>query len=418
MKPLEQLRLPAGPGVLDLLPRLAEALDGDSPILPLAPGAPKVALPLVPYPRELALVVSTSGSTGTTKQAMLAAGNLRASATATLARLHGPGHWLLALAPHHIAGVQVLVRSILAGTTPDVLDLTVPFTAAAFCEAAGRIRRIDGPRYTSLVPTQLARLLQDRAGREALTWFDAVLVGGAALPAPLARAAHEAGAPLVTTYGMSETAGGCVYEGRPLGGIRVRLEADEADPRAHTEPATGIPDDDGPTGRILLGGPVIAAGYLGDRERTRESFVDLDGDGTRWFRTDDLGRWSTGADGPRLQVVGRTDDIVNSGGHKIAPAVVEAAALAYLPQVGECAVVGTPDEEYGEAVSLVLVLQPYLPRPTLAQVRDTLRPHLPPAALPRRLAIVDALPRVSIGKVDRGTLRSLWTTRTPTQTPE
>lgn len=416
MNPLEQLQLPAGPGVLDLLPRLAAALQGDSPILPLAPGAPKVAFPLVPYPRELALVVSTSGSTGSAKHAMLTAGNLRASASATLDRLHGPGSWLLALAPHHIAGIQVLVRGIVAGTTPEVLDLTVPFTADAFCAAAERLRHRDGPYYTSLVPTQLARLMQDRAGRESLTWFDAVLVGGAALPAPLARAAQEAGATLVTTYGMSETAGGCVYDGRPLDQVQVRLDTGERDAAGQIDPATGIPDAGEGTGRIWLGGPMVAAGYLGDRERTLASFADQDG--TRWFRTDDLGRWvgPAGPDGPRLQVVGRTDDIVNTGGLKIAPAVVEAAVLAYLPQVGDCVIVGTPDDEYGEAVSLAIVLRPELtsqvPRPTLAHVRDSLRDHLPAAALPRRLAIVDALPRVSIGKVDRAALRGLWTRRT------
>ena len=263
------------------------------------------------------------------KLAMLTREALAASATATHERLGGPGQWLLPMPAHHIAGLQVLVRSLVAGTEPVAMDLTEGFTPAAFARSAAALT--GHRRYTSLVPTQLVRLLADPAGTEALRVFDAVLLGGAAAaPSLLARAA-EAGVSVTTTYGMSETAGGCVYDGRPLACTTVRADAD---------------------GRLHLGGATLAEGYLGRPDLTAAAF-STDADGRRWFATDDVGH--QGEDG-RWHVDGRIDDLVNTGGLKVAPRLVEEAITARLPEVAECAVVGVPDPEWGEAVAAALVL--------------------------------------------------------------
>ena len=178
---VEPLAVPAGPGVVRLLPRLAEAIRGGNPVLPLAAAAPPTRLPdhdPAELPEDLAVVVGTSGSTGTPKRAMLTGGALRASTRATHARLGGPGHWLLSLPAHHVAGLQVLLRSLDAGTEPVVMDLTHGFVPRAFAEATARLDP-GSRRYTSLVPTQLVRLLDDPVADEALRCYDAVLVGGA-----------------------------------------------------------------------------------------------------------------------------------------------------------------------------------------------------------------------------------------------
>ncbi len=320
-----------------------------------------------------AVVVATSGSTGDPRGALLPASALRASANATLSRLGGPGVWLLALAPHHIAGVQVLVRSLLADTEPEVLDLSHGFTPEAFTLATGRLRRrAAGRRYAALVPTQLARLLD--AGGEALaalTSYDAVLVGAAATPEALLERAQQAGVQVVTTYGMSETSGGCVYDGRPLDGVRVDLDAD---------------------GRVLLAGPVLARGY-----RLRPQAPEfVEHGGRRWLRTDDLGE----LDGDRLRVVGRADDVIVTGGLKVSPAAVE-AVLAGLPEIGESIVVGVPDPEWGQLVVAVLTARDRARPPVLQEVRAAVSARLGPAAAPRRLVLVDHLPLRGPGKPDR-----------------
>ena len=174
---IEPLAVPSGPGVLDLLPRLAAALDGTRPIAPYAVDTPPPHVARsddFPLPDGLALVIGTSGSTGTPKRALLTAAALSASGTATHDRLGGPGQWLLALPAHHIAGLQVLLRSLLAGTTPVVLDQHGGFTAAAFTAATERLDR-SHRKYTSLVPTQLRRLLTDPRPTDSLRGFEAIL---------------------------------------------------------------------------------------------------------------------------------------------------------------------------------------------------------------------------------------------------
>lgn len=364
------LPLPAGPAAVRA--RLASGLRATEPAGP-----------------EVALVVATSGSTGQPKGVELSAEALLASATATQARLGGPGRWLLALPAEHIAGVQVLVRSLLAGHEPAVLDLRPGFTARAFAALAADMPA-DHRRYTALVPTQLGRLLDaaeraDRAGLAELRGFDAVLVGGAACPPALLSRARAAGVRVFTTYGLSETSGGCVYDGQPLDGVRVRL-ADR--------------------GRVELAGPVLALGYrLGTAAQSRSATAAAFHGG--WFSTEDAG--SIGPDG-RLRVSGRLDDLIVTGGRKVAPALVE-QALAAVPGVGEVCVVGLPDDEWGQLVAAAVVARDPASPPDPAALRGAARALAGSAAGPRLIRLVPALPLRGPGKVDRAEVRRLLTVR-------
>lgn len=379
------LPVPTGRGVLDILDVVEAALTGAHPVAPYAATSPPPRLPrpAAPLPDGLAVVVATSGSTGTPKHALLTAEALTASATATHRALGGPGSWLLAMPAHHIAGLQVLVRSVLAGTTPTVTDTSGGFTTEAFRAAASRHALAVGAgtrRYTALVPTQVTRLLDDDRARPELAAYDGVLVGAAATPPSLAERAADAGVTLVPTYGMSETSGGCVYAGLPLPVSRIRVE----------------------DGRVLLGGATLASGYLAG-DPTAAFVTDADGD--RWFRTDDAGRLD---DHGRLHVDGRLDDLLNTGGLKVSPRVVEDALLRHVPGLSQAVVVGVPDAEWGQVVSAAVVAdrRPEGPAPSLTEVRDALRNALPDHALPRRLLVVDAIPARGPGKPDRRAVTS------------
>ena len=403
--------------VPDVLRRLREALSGTGNAMLLhAPGtAPAAALtpgePLGPGEDDAAdptvACVATSGSTGTGKGVLLHASALLASASATHDRLGGGGRWLLALPLQHVAGLQVLVRSLVAGTTPAVLDAADGFRPEAFAAAAARV--IGPRRYTALVPTQVVRLLDaGGAALDALAGFDAVLVGGAATAPALCERATAAGVRLVTTYGMSETCGGCVYDGLPLDGVRVRLH--------------------GPEQRVLLGGPVLARGYRGRHvdDGSADGGFFRDGAG-RWFATDDAGSApgdlpATPADagddvlahgmlpGPevleRLHVLGRLDDVVVTGGLKVAPAPVESALLR-LPGVAEAVVVGAPDPQWGQRVVAAVVLRPGAGAPTLADVRRQVSADVAAHATPRQLLVLDRMPLRGPGKPDRTALARL-----------
>lgn len=404
------------------------------------------------------MVLRTSGSTtGTGKLVGVSMEALVASARATHKRLGGPGIWVLALPAYHAAGVQVLVRAAVAGThvfnaykeggfdpqhLAQVIDAAC--VAAADCdagssfdddavsscaggaggEAEGALAADDSgracPVYTSLVPTQLRRALDDAQLRGALARLDAVLIGGAAADAQLLEQAKTAGIKVITTYGMSETCGGCVYDGQPLPG--VSMEVDQA------------------TGAIWLSGPMLATGYLGDEELTRRCFVSRPQAGVgasgvggtasaaesaeagaggpgagsdagageparRWFITSDRGHIVDG----RLQVLGRLDDVIISGGIKVEPGPIE-ALLALNPLVSECAVVGLPDPTWGQAVTAVVVpaSMPGLGRvdegAIVSQIRVYLEQKLSGAQCPKQVLLADALPYKGIGKVDRRAL--------------
>jgi o-succinylbenzoate---CoA ligase len=378
-----QLTLVAAPppeaaaAVLDTVwPALRRCLDGGDPLAVLpAGGGPAAAARAVLRPDEplepgTDLVVVTSGSTGRGRGVLLSAAALRASATATQQRLGGPGSWLLALPVSAIGGLQVLVRSALAGREPAVLSRGEPLTATL-------ARLPDGDRrYTALVPTQLRRYLDEEPA--ALASFDGVLVGGAATDAALLARARAAGVQVRTTYGMSETAGGCVYDGVPLAGLRVRVA-------------------DGPDGGIELSGPVLAHGYRRDPATTAEAFAD------GWFRTRDAG---TLAPDGTLSVHGRLDDVVVSGGVNVSPQAVE-AALREHPSVADAVVTGLPDAEWGQRVVAVVVPAAGAV-PDLGQLRPWVAGRLGAAAAPRELHQVEAVPTLHTGKPDRrAVLRTL-----------
>jgi len=319
------------------------------------------------------LVIATSGSTGRPKQVVLSRAAMRASALATQERLGGAGQWVLNLPPTYVAGVQVLYRSVVAGTEPVLFDGSFESTTHA----------TSGRGYVSLVPTQLIRLLRDsrdtrdrRNGShgsqgelDALAELDAVLVGGGPLDPAVRSEAEQQGIRVVQTYGMSETCGGCVYDGRPLDGVEVRIEE----------------------GQVLLRGPMLFDGYLGEPARTQRALDD------GWFHTDDLGEI---ADDGRLRVLGRGDDVIISGGVKV-PAPAVAAAISADPAVRAVEVLGVPDEEWGERV--VAFVTPNHPL-TLAGLRDLVEPR---AWAPHQLVLVEEIPLLTNGKPDRVRLLEL-----------
>ena len=410
---LQALPVPTGDRVLTVIPALRAAMAGSGPVLLPVPAADQVAAGLLTTslaagtamaeweddPHDpTALVVATSGSTGTPKGSLLPASALLASAEATRKRLGGwagggttpsrPGaptasaHWLLALPATHIAGLQVLLRAVAAGTEPTVMDTEPSFTATRFVRAVASMPA--GPRLTSLVPTQLHRILADPEATTALTTFDAVLVGGASTPQALLDDAAQAGVRAVTTYGMSETCGGCVYDGAPLD--RVQLTTD------------GSASDTGP-GRVSISGPVVARGY---RDMPHHpSFPLVPGERYRTFVTDDLAI----RDQDRWRIVGRVDDVIITGGVKIDPAIVE-SVLTRVRGVFEVIITSVPDDAWGQAVVAVVVPSADGP-PSLDALRDAARYAHGAAAGPTRLVLVDEIPLRGPGKPDRSAVRAI-----------
>ncbi|SNR69803.1 O-succinylbenzoic acid--CoA ligase [Haloechinothrix alba] len=393
----------------ELADALAGALAGAGTVLPLdahdpQAGSVRAAMrPGEPVEDATTAIVPTSGSTGPAKGVLLSAHALTSSARATHARLGGPGRWLLATPAHYIGGIQVLVRSLLAGTRPAVLDLSAGFRPDEFAAAARPVLRGTGPRYTSLVPTQLTRIL-DAGGPalEAARAFDAIVVGGAATPAPLRRRAADAGLTVVSAYGMSETASGCVYDGTPLEGVGVHLEpyGDGAGEGGDGDTSSDAAcDTGGVPGRIALSGDVLAHGYRADPTATSAAFS-----GGR-FHTSDLGRFR--ADG-RLDVLGRADDVVNTGGVKVPPALVERALLDH-PGVDQACAVGIPDAEWGEIVVAAIVPTDPAGPPASEALAELARAAGGRTAVPKRIHVLDSFPELGPGKVDRSALRSTLT---------
>lgn len=382
----------------------------------------------------IALVVGTSGSTGTPKRTALTARALAASAAATEqffgSNSDAASQWLLALPAHYIAGAQVLARSVLAGTAPVIARSVIEpvhFSPEVFLQAVERMS--SARRFISLVPTQLHKLLESADAdshlgadiHEALSSFTGILLGGAPASADLLAAATALGLNTVTTYGSAETAGGCVYSGSVLPGVRVELVPEEGMP--------AVPDIEGKpaqVGRIWISGAHLASGYIGDAARTAEHFFTA-ADGTRWYRTDDYGLLSpvTAPDSnencneQRLQVLGRSDDVLISGGVKISARAV-ATVLEEHPVVREACVVGLPDARWGTAIAAAVTLVPSAGaaaaptenRPALneelcALLRARCAEKLGAPAAPKQLSILPDFPLTSTGKPDRAEIYSI-----------
>lgn len=332
-----------------------------------------------------AVVVTTSGSTGVPKSVVLSRDALTASAMSTADRI-GDGAWLLALPASYVAGLQVLVRSLVQGREPAILSGA--FTPQAFTAAALTMVSTEGgqrvPSYTSLVPAQLSKLLDaaehDAGVLAALRSFETILVGGQALPAATLERAEAAGARIVRTYGSTETSGGCVYDGVALGNVRLRIER----------------------GEVQVSGPILADGYLGDEGRTDAAFL-RERDGSRWYRTGDAGLIEDGV----LRVRGRLDNVIVSGGINVSLDRVERIVRG-IPGLALAVVVGVPDERWGEASVVVASRGEALRRSEAVQLeeaRAAVQAEIGAHARPARLVLVDELATLPSGKPDREAIR-------------
>ena len=383
----------------------------------------------------IALVVGTSGSTGTPKRTALTARALAASAVAT-ERFFGSNsdaasQWLLALPAHYIAGAQVLARSVLAGTAPVIARSVIEpvhFSPEVFLQAVERMS--SARRFISLVPTQLHKLLESADANphlgaeihEALGSFTGILLGGAPASADLLAAATALGLNTVTTYGSAETAGGCVYSGSVLPGVQVKLVPEEGMPAVPDIEGKSANEESVQVGRIWISGAHLASGYIGDAARTAEHFFTA-ADGTRWYRTDDYGLLAPDSNEncsePRLQVLGRSDDVLISGGVKISARAV-ATVLEEHPAVREACVVGLPDARWGTAIAAAVTLVPSAGaaatstenRPALneelcALLRARCAEKLGAPAAPKQLSILPDFPLTSTGKPDRAEIYSI-----------
>ena len=326
---------------------VSRMLDG-GPALWLADG------PRPRLPRDVGAVVQTSGTTGTARRVVLSREALRAAAGAARERVGGDLTWHLALPGRYVAGLMVQVRSAVAGRRAPVVPT----------DLEGLAPTGDGDAI-SLVPTQLHRALGDAAVTQRLRAFDLILLGGAPLGAGLRERARDAGLAVVESYGMSETSGGVVWDGKPLPGVWI-----------------GLCD-----GRVSIGGPTLFDGYLDDPAATAEAMEE----GT--LLTHDRGRW----EGGRLVITGRVDDVVISGGVNVDLAEVRAAAARIDP---ETAVLAVPDAEWGTRVVL------FAPGGDLAGWREALAGALPRTWLPRQL-VGTPIPRTPGGKPDREALSGL-----------
>jgi O-succinylbenzoic acid--CoA ligase len=379
---VHELRVVDASDVAAVMTALRAAINGGPALLPkdfraVRGGSSQESALLTEVPASVSVVIETSGSTGTPKRVALSEAALTASGHAAHDRLGGPGQWLLALPLTYIAGISVLVRSLLAETEPVVLP-SGHFDPSYFIEHV--LQMTDARRYTSLVPVQLARLVEyaeeEESARGVMGRLDAILLGGQALDPALAARAQQLGWNVVATYGSSETAGGCVYDGIALDGVGARIG----------NPATR---------EVWLSGVTLAEGYLRDDALTAEHFV-VDSD-VRWYRTGDAGDLTDGV----LTITGRLDRVLISGGLKISLDAVEAAARAVSG--GESTVaVSVPDSEWGQRPALVLA------GITASPERDALDDGLYEAivaamgraAAPRVIHHVATMPRLTNGKVD------------------
>jgi O-succinylbenzoic acid--CoA ligase len=323
--------------------RIAKALVSDGPALSLIQSSMETV------PARTALVVTTTGSSGVAKEIQLSAGALLASAKASNKFLSAEfgSTWSLLLPLNHIAGINVLIRSLELGTTPTNL-----------IGYEGKYPKVD---FTSVVPTQLYRALHgDTNLLEHLQSARAVLVGGAALTSALRSEAEAAGINVIETYGSTETSGGCIYDGVPLEGVEIAI---------------------GEAGRIALKGKNIA-------------YQLVNGDG--WYYTSDAGEIVEG----KLIVRGRIDDVVITGGENISLTAIERVVGQTLPQI-QVAAFAVADPEWGQAIHLAVV---DADSTIEAQIQSALESEIGSAGKIKGFHYLSELPLIGIGKVDRTAL--------------
>lgn len=360
------------------LEALRAALNGDSTCVTGSVGAEQVAAMTPASDERVALVATTSGSTGSPAVVDISPGALIASASLSLEALGGWGVQLLALPMSHVAGCLVAVRAIVAGSVVHQMPVDRAFTAAGFVEVA---RQMGGERrHTALVPTQLRRVLADPEATDVLAGFSGVLVGGAGLSDQLRQRAREAGIRLVSTYGMTETTGGCVYNSHPLPGVQVVAEG-------------GVLRVASPT--LALGYRTVGGAEASGVEAARAARWLTDERERQWFVTSDRGQ--VASDG-RVEVRGRVDDVILSGGENVDPLVTE-RVVGGADGVFDVVVVGVDDDEWGQRVVAVVELsgasQAAAERAIKKQVEG-----LPAHQRPKDVVFAQ-LPRLPLGKPDR-----------------
>ena len=388
-RPLVRVPVPPGAeGPARVLPALAAALDGSGPAIAPIPTvssavsndyvmtmlaavrADDPALPL--ESADVAVVVATSGSTGAPRGVLLTGAQL----TALTDVVNGPGQpqWIAALPVTSMGGLNVLVRALASGREPVVVPSiggAGPFTDLAFAAAVDAAAAGSDDIRVALVPAQVSRLLSSDRGIGALQRCTSILVGGAATRPSLRAAATDLGITLTTTYGATETAGGCVFDGRPLPGVTVTA--------------------DGHPGVLTITGPTVALGYRGEPELTRACF------GPGGFRTADLGE--VAADGT-VTVLGRADDVVVVGGVNVSPSPSE-RVIADLPDIVAAAVVSAAS---GEARLHAFIEVRDTASGAEDAVRDEVARRLGRPAVPT-VHRVERLPHLPNGKVDRRLLQ-------------
>lgn len=340
---------PATVNALHLRDALARALSG----------GPTVALTTISHEyvsENIALLIETGGSTGKPKVVALSAAAMRASAQLSNKALGASkgDRWSLTLPLHHIAGVNQLLRSIDLDSDPIAT----------------------GGEFISVVPTLLYRALQKRDETfDQLRGAKKVLIGGAAVSRELLQAGKSAGVPLVTSYGMTEMCGGCVYDGSALAGVDIKITDSK---------------------KIALKGAMRAEGYFDDLVGTQKSFVD------GWFITSDEGEITSSGG---LIVYGRVDDVIISGGEKISPTLVSQLLQSTFPQT-EIYVLGIPDPEWGQSLRVVMAISDEITGLTLSDIREIVGANLSKVAAPRSLLLLSDIPTKANGKIDLHTLAS------------
>ena len=368
--------------VPELVNALRNALWGEGPAV-FCYDASKPPVLRGPVPREAAVVVETSGTTGTPKQVWLSRDAVLSSAYTTSQAAGPAGLWWLALPTPYIAGLQVVVRSLAAGYEPIVASAGLDIVRK-LQESLPQLKKAKAegiPLYCSLVPTQLSQLIHaiEKADldSDSLSIFDRVLVGGQRVEPQLLEKAETSGLTVTRTYGSAETAGGCVWDGVPLEEVSLQIV----------------------NGRVALSGPMLAGGYIGDGDQSRESFIERDGE--RWFVSRDLGEIRDGL----LLVTGRLDDVIISGGVKVSLAEVE-RVVRDQGGVGDAIVVSIPDSHWGEVPVVVSTHEC-----DLDSIRSLVKAGIGPAAQPKHVVTVDAIPLLPSSKPNRQAIQDLASQR-------